>query len=454
MKLKTLAFTLSVVMPLWTGHVYADSLVSKAQQEQAVQTAHNAAREQGFHHTETGIKAQRDALLAKRNQLQNQTDKLSKSFSQNEEQLAELEEKLRLETGSLGELFGVVRQAAKDLNHELDNSVTSLGANHDDNVVADIVAAKSLPSMAQLTGLWRTMIGQIQASDEVAKVEIPYVNGAGELNQVSGFRLGSFGLITDEGYVNWNSGRGNAEAFPIQPENGPTSASFEHLNQTGMMDIVIDPSRGEMLAQLANEPTLMDRLKAGGVVGQIILVLLAIGGGIALFRGANLIKIRQQINRQLKNPEQPGNNPLGRILSVYNKEQNRSVEALELRLMETIIDEQQGLEKGLSMLKLLAALAPMLGLLGTVTGMIETFQVITQFGNGDPKVMAGGISMALVTTVLGLIAAMPLLLAHNVLGTQAENIRNILEKQGISLVAEQAEKACFKPNTQSKVAAA
>ncbi|MDP2531700.1 MotA/TolQ/ExbB proton channel family protein [Photobacterium damselae subsp. piscicida] len=368
MKLKTLAFALSVVMPLWTGHAYADSLVSKAQQEQAVQTAHNAAREQGFNHTEASIKAQRDALLAKRDQLQNQTDKLSKSFSQNEEQLAELEEKLRLETGSLGELFGVVRQAAKDLNHELDNSVTSLGANHDDNVVTDIVAAKSLPSMAQLTGLWRTMIGQIQASDEVAKVEIPYVNGTGELNQVSGFRLGSFGLITDDGYVNWNSGRGNAEAFPIQPENGPTSASFEYLNQTGMMDIVINSSRGEMLAQLANEPTLMDCLKAGGVVGQIILVLLAIGGGIALFRGANLIKIRQQISRQLKNPEQPSNNPLGRILSVYNKEQNRSVEALELRLMETIIDEQEGLEKGLSMLKLLAALAPMLGLLGTVTG--------------------------------------------------------------------------------------
>ncbi|MCL4124191.1 UNVERIFIED_CONTAM: hypothetical protein GTU68_045636 [Idotea baltica] len=92
------------------------------------------------------------------------------------------------------------------------------------------------------------------------------------------------------------------------------------------------------------------------------------------------------------------------------------------------------------MLKLLAALAPMLGLLGTVTGMIETFQVITQFGNGDPKVMAGGISMALVTTVLGLVAAMPLLLTHNILSSQAESIRTILEKQGLSLVAEQAEK--------------
>lgn len=142
---------------------------------------------------------------------------------------------------------------------------------------------------------------------------------------------------------------------------------------------------------------------------------------------------------QLKTPERHGDNPLGRVLSVYDKEKHRSVEALELRLLEVVVDEQSHLEKGLSMLKLLAALAPMLGLLGTVTGMIETFQVITQFGNGDPKVMAGGISMALITTVLGLVAAMPMLLAHNILSSQAESIRTILEKQGIGLVAAQAE---------------
>ncbi len=210
--------------------------------------------------------------------------------------------------------------------------------------------------------------------------------------------------------------------------------------QSGLQVAVVDPSRGIMLEQLANSPELKDRIEHGGVVGKIILGLLAVGAIIALFRGAKLIVVRQQIKSQLKNPSQPGNNPLGRVLGVYSKEHNRSVEALELRLLEAIVDEQQGLEKGLSMLKLLAALAPMLGLLGTVTGMIETFQVITQFGNGDPTVMAGGISMALVTTVLGLIAAMPLLLAHNMLSTQAENIRNILEKQGISLVAQQAEK--------------
>ncbi|WP_246749593.1 MotA/TolQ/ExbB proton channel family protein, partial [Vibrio cholerae] len=152
----------------------------------------------------------------------------------------------------------------------------------------------------------------------------------------------------------------------------------------------VDPSRGVLLEQLALTPTFSQRLQAGGVIGNVILVLLGVGLIIALYRGAILATLRQKIKAQLKNPEQPGNNPLGRILAVYNKEQQRSVEALELRLLEAVVDEQNHLETGLSMLKLLAALAPMLGLLGTVTGMIETFQVITQFGNGDPKVMAGG----------------------------------------------------------------
>jgi biopolymer transport protein ExbB len=246
--------------------------------------------------------------------------------------------------------------------------------------------------------------------------------------------------------VQWSNKRHVAKPYLKQPQQGPVLADLSTIDQAGMLPVVIDPSRGIMLEQLANTPSLKERLENGGVVGKVILGLLAIGGIIALFRGTKLFIIRQQIKGQLKQPQVPGNNPLGRVLSVFydNKEryteQGRSVEALELRLLETIVDEQQHLEKGLSMLKLLAALAPMLGLLGTVTGMIETFQVITQFGNGDPKVMAGGISMALITTVLGLVAAMPLLLAHNILSTQADTIRNILEKQGISLVAEQAEK--------------
>ncbi|MCG3736214.1 MotA/TolQ/ExbB proton channel family protein [Vibrio cincinnatiensis] len=415
-------------------------LVEKAQSENRVQRSHDSQRESTFIKTEQSLREQRNALLAQRDRLQEEADKLSARFSKNENSLARLEEKLRLETGSLGEIFGVVRQNAKELQATQMASVTGVDRQHYAALVDTIVAAKSLPSMKQLLGLWQAMEEQITASGEVSHSSVAFIDGEGRQQQVEAIRLGALGLVTEQGYVSWNSQRQDAVAYQQQPDNGPRYSSLQALQQGNMENVLLDPSRGLLLEQLAFAPTMKQRLEAGGVIGNIILLLLGVGLIIAIYRGITLAMARQKIQQQLKNPHQVGNNPLGRVLSVYNKEQTRSVEALELRLLEAVVDEQTGLEKGLSMLKLLAALAPMLGLLGTVTGMIETFQVITQFGNGDPKVMAGGISMALVTTVLGLVAAMPLLLAHNMLSSQAENIRTILEKQGIGLVAEQAER--------------
>ncbi|MCS0030027.1 MotA/TolQ/ExbB proton channel family protein [Vibrio alginolyticus] len=425
----------AALMPHTT--VASDALLQKAQQENRQQQSHNVARESGFKKTEQELQAIKNKLAAERAALQAEADSLSVTFGENEAELAQLEEKLRLETGSLGELFGVVRQNAKELESELKSSVTGVDANSYQKDIDAIVAAKSLPTLTQLQAMWRSMEEQIKASGEMANVSFTLLNGEGREQTVNGVRLGSMALLDDTGYVKWNGQRGDAVNYLRQPESGPTANTIS----SGDIDaLVIDPSRGILLEQIANSPTLADRLNAGGVVGKIILGLLAIGLLIALVRGASLMISRQKIMKQLKTPAQPGDNPLGRVLAVYQKDKHRSVEALELRLLEAVVDEQTHLEKGLSMLKLLAALAPMLGLLGTVTGMIETFQVITQFGNGDPKVMAGGISMALVTTVLGLVSAMPLLLAHNVLSSQAENIRSILEKQGIGLVAEQAER--------------
>ncbi|ELB1637591.1 MotA/TolQ/ExbB proton channel family protein [Vibrio alginolyticus] len=432
----------AALMPHTT--VASDALLQKAQQENRQQQSHNVARESGFKQTEQELQAIKNKLVAERAALQAEADSLSVTFGENEAELAQLEEKLRLETGSLGELFGVVRQNAKELESELKSSVTGVDANSYQKDIDAIVAAKSLPTLTQLQAMWRSMEEQIKASGEMANVSFTLLNGEGREQTVNGVRLGSMALLDKTGYVKWNGQRGDAVNYLRQPENGPTANTIS----SGDIDaLVIDPSRGILLEQLANSPTLADRLNAGGVVGKIILGLLAIGLLIALVRGASLMISRQKIMKQLKTPAQPGDNPLGRVLAVYQKDKDRSVEALELRLLEAVVDEQTHLEKGLSMLKLLAALAPMLGLLGTVTGMIETFQVITQFGNGDPKVMAGGISMALVTTVLGLVSAMPLLLAHNVLSSQAENIRSILEKQGIGLVAEQAERDM--PNNKS-----
>ncbi|ENM3901913.1 MotA/TolQ/ExbB proton channel family protein [Vibrio cholerae] len=447
----TLALALSLPFAFASVANASNSLVQQATQEKAQQQQHNQQREAGFVQTAQELQAAKAELLAERNRLQKEADQLSSQFSDNENTLARLEETLRLETGSLGEMFGVVRQNAKELQSELDQSVTGVEPRSHQQSIDDVVAAKTLPSMAQLRGLWQAMSEEIRASGQVQTTEIQWLNGQGETQTVPALRLGSLGLISEQGYVKWDNARQQALSYQQLPSNFPTFSHIRTLIDGDVVTMKVDPSRGVLLEQLALTPTLSQRLQAGGVIGNVILVLLGVGLIIALYRGAILATLRQKIKAQLKNPEQPGNNPLGRILAVYNKEQQRSVEALELRLLEAVVDEQNHLETGLSMLKLLAALAPMLGLLGTVTGMIETFQVITQFGNGDPKVMAGGISMALVTTVEGLIAAIPLLLAHNILSAQAEAIRNILEKQGIGLVAQQAERDCGAAVTQSRV---
>ncbi|EGS7960063.1 MotA/TolQ/ExbB proton channel family protein [Vibrio cholerae] len=447
----TLALALSLPFAFASVANASNSLVQQATQEKAQQQQHNQQREAGFVQTAQELQAAKAELLAERNSLQKEADQLSSQFSDNENTLARLEETLRLETGSLGEMFGVVRQNAKELQSELDQSVTGVEPRVHQQSIDDVVAAKTLPSMAQLRGLWQAMSEEIRASGQVQTTEIQWLNGQGETQTVPALRLGSLGLISEQGYVKWDNARQQALSYQQLPSDFPTFSHIRTLVDGDVVTMKVDPSRGVLLEQLALTPTLSQRLQAGGVIGNVILVLLGVGLIIALYRGAILATLRQKIKAQLKNPEQPGNNPLGRILAVYNKEQQRSVEALELRLLEAVVDEQNHLETGLSMLKLLAALAPMLGLLGTVTGMIETFQVITQFGNGDPKVMAGGISMALVTTVEGLIAAIPLLLAHNILSAQAEAIRNILEKQGIGLVAQQAERDCGASVTQSRV---
>ncbi len=447
----TLALALSLPFAFVSVANASNSLVQQATQEKAQQQQHNQQREAGFVQTAQELQAAKAELLAERNRLQKEADQLSSQFSDNENTLARLEETLRLETGSLGEMFGVVRQNAKELQSELDQSVTGVEPRAHQQSIDDVVAAKTLPSMAQLRGLWQAMREEIRASGQIQTTEIQWLNGQGETQTVPALRLGSLGLISEQGYVKWDNARQQALSYQQLPSDFPTFSHIRTLVDGDVVTMKVDPSRGVLLEQLALTPTLSQRLQAGGVIGNVILVLLGVGLIIALYRGAILATLRQKIKAQLKNPEQPGNNPLGRILAVYNKEQQRSVEALELRLLEAVVDEQNHLETGLSMLKLLAALAPMLGLLGTVTGMIETFQVITQFGNGDPKVMAGGISMALVTTVEGLIAAIPLLLAHNILSAQAEAIRNILEKQGIGLVAQQAERDCGAAVTQSRV---
>jgi biopolymer transport protein ExbB len=135
--------------------------------------------------------------------------------------------------------------------------------------------------------------------------------------------------------------------------------------------------------------------------------------------------------------------PVVRVIRAGLEARRESRETLESVLQEAILRELPQVQKGIAMLAVLGAVAPLLGLLGTVTGMIDTFRVITLFGTSDPKLMSGGISEALVTTELGLAVAIPIMLLHTYLSRKSDHLigdmeakavqmSNIIEKQKIT----------------------
>jgi biopolymer transport protein ExbB len=165
-------------------------------------------------------------------------------------------------------------------------------------------------------------------------------------------------------------------------------------------------------------------------------VLLALWRLIVLYRESLVIR------RQLRNlGDIRDDNAVGRIIWAAREDGNLDVETLELRLGEAVLAEVPRINRHLPLLKIIAAVAPLMGLLGTVTGMIVTFQAITLFGAGDPRLMAGGISQALITTVLGLCVAIPMLLLHNLVQGRARGITELLQQRAVALVAERAEDA-------------
>jgi biopolymer transport protein ExbB len=216
-------------------------------------------------------------------------------------------------------------------------------------------------------------------------------------------------------------------------------SEFEQAEPGQLEPVVVDPTRGAIMALLVQTPTLKERIVQGGWIGYIILIIGAVGLLVASLQFLSLLGAGRGVAKQQQDKEVSLKNPLGRILSVYNDKLAQDVETLQLKLDEAILRETPKLERGLITLAILAAIAPMLGLLGTVSGMIETFQSITLFGTGDPKLMSGGISQALVTTELGLAVAIPLLLIHSGLSSKSNRLIQILDEESAAIVARNAE---------------
>jgi biopolymer transport protein ExbB len=338
-----------------------------------------------------------------------------------------------MRSGQLGEVFGVVKQQAQELQGQLSDSLITAEYPQRDELLA-FAELKRIPLLAELEGLWFLLQQEMTATGEVAPFTASVVKPDGSRAETNVLRIGPFTALTSEGhYLNYENGV--LQQLPVQPGSGVITQARDFMAGQGNV-VVVDPSRGNLLALLAQTPDLKARIAQGGLVGYIILSLGGIGLLVALWKLMTTITVELSVRKQLRQPQQAhSNNPLGRVMQAG--EAGRTTDETELRVDEALLKEAPILERGLTLLKLVAAVAPLLGLLGTVTGMIGTFQSITLFGTGDPKLMAGGISQALMTTVLGLCVAIPLLFCHSLLAARSRRLLQLLQQKGLALLATQ-----------------
>lgn len=420
-----------------------DQLLEQVKKNRAADAKLDAAREAEF----VADRADKQALLNKAKaalDAENARGKaLTQQFADNEGKIAAKEQELINAQGTLGEMFGIVRGTATETIGSIATSNISAQYKGREDLLKKLSVAKELPTITELEELWIALQTEATESAKVAKFDGEVVALDGTKGQASVTRVGSFNLISDQGYLVYNADTKEMQPLVKQPESHILSeaTAFKNAAAGELKAVYVDPTGGNLLRLKTQEATLEEQFHSGGTPGYVITVLLFIGLLVSVVRFLALSSAGSKINAQLKNLNNPStDNPLGRILKVYHDNKNVDVENLELKLDEAIMRETPSIEKGIGILKLIAAVGPLLGLLGTVIGMIGAFQMITLHGTGDPKIMAGSISMALVTTVQGLLCALPLLFLHSILQSKSQSILHILDEQSAGIIAAHAEK--------------
>lgn len=409
----------------------------------------NAKREKRF----LADRSQQAAMLDKAKQTraaeEKRSAKLEGDFEGNDKKIADAEQRLRERMGSLKELFGHITTAAGDARGNFESSLISIHypqrGEFLDELVAKTSSGSELPNIEMIERLWFELQREMTESGRVVSFDATVIKPNGEQVTQKVARVGTFNIVSDEGnYLSFTlkDGEPILEELARQPQAytglaAKLVASTDGLNKFGADPT--GPSGGSFLAALINSPTLEERWHQGGVVGYIITGVGAVAFLIAIWRLIVLTVVGAKVSAQLKSDKANPNNPLGRVLAVHEENPKMDPETLELKLSEAVLKELPSLENSLNLLKIIAAVAPLLGLLGTVTGMIVTFQAITIFGAGDPKAMAGGISGALVTTVLGLVVAIPTVLLHTVVSGRSKKIIHVIEEQTAGIIAEHNE---------------
>ena len=374
---------------------------------------------------------------------------LSDNFEANEVIIRDKRETLRDRRGDLNELFGTLQGVAGDFLSTFQNSLISAQYPGRVEAVSDFIekAGSTINQLeiAEIERFWFFMQQEMTESARVVTYNADVTLPTGETANRTVTRIGAFNAISNGDYLSYNGDIGHLQVLPKQPKANIVAAALSLEESTsGLTKVGIDPTGGvggQVMANLVNFPSAQEQVQANaGVIGNIIIAVGIIGMILGFYRLLVLSLVSIKVRNQLKNDKPVKNNPLGRVLLVAEANPTSDTETLELKLGEAILHETPALESLLTIIKMIATIAPLGGLLGTVTGMIVVFQQITVYGAGDPTIMAGGISSALMTTVLGIVVAIPTIFIHTVLKSRSDSIIHILEEQATGMIASKAER--------------
>ncbi len=422
-----------------------DDLLRLIEQGVAKDAAEQRRRIQEFEADRAQQTQRLSAARAELRDLESRSVAAEQQYQTNETKIAEETARLNERLGALRELFGVLQQTAGDFRGVVQSSIVSAQYPGREDFLGELIrkagSGSRLPSIEELEKLWFEMQRQAVESGKSVKFSAEVVDPNGDKRQAEVTRVGEFNAVAGGDFLYFDSERGNLVELARQPAGRYTGVAADYASaaEGQVEDFWIDPSRGSILALLIQSPNLMERVHQGGIVGYVIIALGVIGVLLFLERLISLSSVDGKVRRQMKSTEPRDDNPLGRVMATYQKYRGTDQETLELRLTESIAQETPSLTRFLPLLKIISVVAPLLGLLGTVTGMINTFQAITLFGTGDPKLMAGGISQALVTTVLGLCVAIPTVLLHTIAQGRSKRIAQVIEERAVGIMAEHAE---------------
>ena len=426
-----------------------DKLLELVKEGKSKEQSENTKREAEF----KAARDQQDQILkTEQRELARQeriADQLEEEFRKNQEKLRIAEEAYLKQLGSLNELFGHMQSIATDSRVTFESSLTAAEFGKDrEKFLGDLTQkmgeSTELPTIEEIERVWYEIMREMKATGEVSRFTATVINVDGTQTECDVVRVGVYNAVCGNSYLEYVPTKGQYQFLARQPAGRYTSSAGRVSNavaSSGYVSFSVDPSGpsgGALLANLVQNPSLLERINQGGIIGYIILAIGGITLLYAIYKYVMLYMMGREVEAQLASSTPNSNNPLGRVLKVGASHMKETIDRLELKLAEAIMAERPSIERGISFVKIVSVVAPLAGLLGTVTGMIVTFQQITLFGTGDPKIMAGGISQALVTTVLGLVVAIPTTLAHSFLQSSARSVVDVLEEQATGIVAEKA----------------